>query len=597
MTRLIWTNHRVVDDKKRPLHSTGPKGRVSASVSVLASAWTRRWIIPAAIVASVFLSAPTHAFTPEDPEVIRMIDRAADYLAKLSDKALAESGHGGEEYHQVICAYAHYKAKHDKSPKLIKRGIDKALSLASELSRDRDGILGSTGSSNKSNYEVAVSIMLLAEVDPKKYAKELGTMRDALYKRQMRGGAFGYYGEDVGDVSQIQYVVLAFWVLDQAGIKVNPEVLADTHAYLMRVQDPNGAWPYRAKDPGPGSKLVTQGTKYMSHSTALAGASSILIAGDYFDMWSKGKGKASALPGLPTAIRLADETARLEMRRVSPVKPDSIVSACDRMNQYRDKTKNLWGSSGTWYYYSLYSLERFESFFEFATNQLNEEPEWYNKGVLELQEGQDSTGGWGSKKGSMSPPPVATAFAILFLTRSTQRAIALAQTGATRGGYGLPKDTTNISVEGGSIKGRPEQASVNDLLGILEEDSSDELEGKTLPEDLKLAADPTTRAAQLDRLERLVRGSSSWQARRVAARTLGQSDEMRVVPALIFALSDQDTSVKRYARDGLRFISRRFDGFGMPDKASENQSRKAQQAWKDWYLTMRPGYIFLDDGF
>ena len=140
-------------------------------------------------------------------------------------------------------------------------------------------------------------------------------------------------------------------------------------------------------------------------------------------------------------------------------------------------------------------------------------------------------------------------------------------------------------------------AAVTDLLDILEDDSADELEGKSLPEDLQLDSDPTARAAQLDRLERLVRGSSSWQARRVAARLLGQSDEMRVVPALIFALSDPDTSVKRFARDGLRFISRKFDGFGMPDQASEAQSRQAQQRWKDWYLTMRPGYVFLEDGF
>ena len=103
------------------------------------------------------------------------------------------------------------------------------------------------------------------------------------------------------------------------------------------------------------------------------------------------------------------------------------------------------------------------------------------------------------------------------------------------------------------------------MLDILEEDGAGDTEGKSIPEDLQLDKDPATRAAQLDRLERLVRGSKSWQARRVAARLLGKSDELRVVPALIFALSDPDQPVRRYARDGLRFISRKFDGFGMPD--------------------------------
>ena len=125
------------------------------------------------------------------------------------------------------------------------------------------------------------------------------------------------------------------------------------------------------------------------------------------------------------------------------------------------------------------------------------------------------------------------------------------------------------------------------MLDILGGRRADETEGKSIPEDLELDPDPTARAAQLDRLERLVRGSSSWQARRVAARLLGKSDELRVVPALIFALSDPDKSVRQYARDGLRFISRKFDGFGMPDDPTDADIAKAQQKWRDWYRTMQ----------
>ena len=135
------------------------------------------------------------------------------------------------------------------------------------------------------------------------------------------------------------------------------------------------------------------------------------------------------------------------------------------------------------------------------------------------------------------------------------------------------------------------------MLSLLEGDDADELDGKALADSAMLATTPNERAAQLDRLERLVRGSKSYQARRVSARLLGMSDELRVVPALIFALSDPDTSVRRYARDGLRFISRKFDGFGMPDKPNNTELRKAQRAWREWYRTMRPGYVFLDEEF
>ena len=107
----------------------------------------------------------------------------------------------------------------------------------------------------------------------------------------------------------------------------------------------------------------------------------------------------------------------------------------------------------------------------------------------------------------------------------------------------------------------------------------------------------STKDTKLDRLERLVRGSQKWQARRVAARLLGMSDELRVVPALIFALSDPDRSVRRYARDGLRFISRKFDGYGMPDDPTNPQLMSAQRKWREWYRTMHPGYVFIDEDF
>ena len=77
---------------------------------------------------------------------------------------------------------------------------------------------------------------------------------------------------------------------------------------------------------------------------------------------------------------------------------------------------------------------------------------------------------------------------------------------------------------------------------------------------------------------------------------LGRSDQLRVVPALIDALSDPDRSVRRYARDGLRFISRKFDGFGMPDDPTHAEWQQAQQQWRDWYHSVNPKHVFLAYG-
>jgi len=242
----------------------------------------------------------------------------------------------------------------------------------------------------------------------------------------------------------------------------------------------------------------------------------------------------------------------------------------------------------------LYTMERYESLLEVAYGRTaNNSPDWYNQGVEDLRAIQSEEGAWGLTDKDKTKSENSTAFAILFLIRSTQRAIAASSAGTLGGGQGLPKDTTDIKVSGTKISGRSVAAAVGDMLDLLEDDGGD-LEGKSIPDDLQLADDPKERRAQLDRLERLVRGSQSWQARRVAARLLGKSEEMRVVPALIFAISDPDKSVRRFARDGLRFISRKFDGHGLADDPTDGEVKEVQGKWRQWYLRVNPKHVFLD---
>jgi hypothetical protein len=147
-------------------------------------------------------------------------------------------------------------------------------------------------------------------------------------------------------------------------------------------------------------------------------------------------------------------------------------------------------------------------------------------------------------------------------------------------------------VEGSTLKSTP--IDLNGLLRALSQDDSDQIVMGSIPYEIEIDADPDTRAAQLDYLQRMVRGSRSWQSRRIAARVLGQSDELGAVPALIFALSDPDHAVRRYARDGLRFISRKFDGYAMPDDPSIAEIEAAQQQWRAWYRTTNPKFVFVE---
>ncbi|MCC9654237.1 hypothetical protein [Rhodopirellula halodulae] len=541
-------------------------------------------------------SLPTRsasAYTPFDPKVVSMVDRGLVYLenADAQEYHYGTAGFAGGLGERALVAYTHFKVKHDPTAPVVQQGIAAARTMVGVI---RSGKRNAPGISFEV-YSTAVAVMLLAEVDKEKYKSELKTLQSFLYELQYPNGAFSYIGHKTGDISQTQYGVLAIWTLDHAGIPLDYKRVAACAKWLIRVQDPSGGWPYQAQDPGQGRPNMRQTDVYPA--MAYAGGSSILIAGDALRLWGDAaRTDMSAFPGAPKAIKLYVPDENAERRRGVTVSDDKVLNAIKASdqylasNEYKRKAKD-------YYYYQLYTQERYESFKEIALgNKPDESPSWYNQGVEALMGYQDpKTGGWGVEDADHSGPVAGTCFAILFLIRSTQRSIAAASTGSLAGGQGLPKDTTKIRREGAQIKGEPVGQSVVDLLSALEDDGNSALEGKSLPEDMQLATDPKERRAQLDRLERLVRGSQSYQARRVAARLLGKSDEMRVVPALIFALSDPDTSVQRYARDGLRFISRKFEGFGMPNKPTDVELRQAEKAWKEWYLTVNPKHLFVDD--
>ncbi|MDA8696932.1 hypothetical protein N9M41_00550 [Rhodopirellula sp.] len=543
------------------------------------------------------LAGYASGYTPTDPVVTKMVDRGLAYLETLTDNDLpGEPGSfSGSSGVPVLVAYAHHKCRHDPEHPIVKRG----LSIAERIV----GSLASRGASGaKRNYEAAVCVLLFAEVDPDRYRPQMETVQKFLFDYQGRNGSFGYPMFDEmseGDISQTQYALLAIWTLDRNGLPLDYAKVASALQWLMRVQDVQGGWPYFARDSGPGRPLTSQtGARNHSHSgvsqsMAIAGGSSVLIAGDALRIWGDtNEDKDPGIAGLPEAIKLFKEDENKSRRSRVKIAPEPVLGSVSLLNRWRQA--NPASQADAYYFYRLYTLERLESFWEIAKGlPKDSSPAWYNQGVDELRKLQQGDGSFNGKE-TWESKPIATAFSLLFLIRSTQKTIFTMSQGSLAGGYGLPSDTTDIRVDGTQIKGRPVAAQVTDMLDVLEKDGPGDTEGKSLPDDLQLSKDPKSRAAQLDRLERLVRGSKSWQARRVAAQLLARSDDLRVVPSLIYALSDPDGPVKLYARDGLRFLSRKFDGFGMSDEPSRVEIEQAQQKWRDWYRTINPKYVFLD---
>ncbi len=533
------------------------------------------------LLLAVACETNAYSYTPESPEVVKLVDKALRFMEE--DPKGSNYGDGG----YTLKAYTHYKVHHDIGNSMVQKGVAQALEHAGKLSK-----AGKTYP-DKAVYEASIAILLLGDVDPFKYAEQIALLRKCLEDFQYSNGAYGYPNWKTGDTSQCQYAILANWTLNAIGSDFEPKSVAEVMRWMLRVQDPSGAWPYQGIDPGPGKPLINQ-TSEVGTSMAMAGGSTLLIGGDVLDIWPRPEVSAqSEYEGIPKAIHIFnDQPFKYPEYREEFQKP--VLTAIDRSLSYLGRNEL---DKHHFWFYQLYTLERYQAFLEIAKGKQPEvSPAWYNRVMEELLKLQAPDGSFGKNPPEkVLTPSVCSAFAVLFLIRSTQRAIAASKSGVASGGYKLPDDTTDITMDGTQIKAKKPATEVADLLNILEEDGGSKLEGKSISEDLQLETDPEKRRVQIDRLQRLVRGSQSWQARRVATRLLARSDQLDVVPTLIFALSDPDQLVRGFARDGLRFISRKFDGFGLPDNPSDYQVRDAIKAWKQWYLTIKPGYVFLDE--
>ncbi len=536
-------------------------------------------------LALISFAKPAAAYKPEDPQIVAMVEKSIKYLESLTEEQIRQTPYGGNDGQVFLVAYTHFKYVHDEDAKVVKLGLKVATDFISKIKKQPREF----NTSPKSVYELSMALLLLSEVAPIERADDLQFLANSLVDSQKPTGSYGYPDRNTGDVSMVQYVALATWTLDHAGVNVSLDRLNRLLAWMMRVQDVSGVWPYQGEDPGPGRGLITQPKEEMSVQMGLAGGSAVLILSDVFRIWDNAIGGAK-IEGLPKALKQVDKSDVVQQRRKrSPVKQEDVISALRRMDSFRGRNQFVRVKGHDWYYYYLYTLERYESFFELATgNSLSNA--WYDDNVAELMKVQDGSGAFGAKDSSLLGSPVSTCFAVLFLIRSTQKAIASISKGSMRGGYGIPKNTADIQVNGSQIVSKPVSESVENLLGLLEDDGADSIEGKSIPDDLKLETNPAARKSQLDRLMRLLRGSKSWQARRVAARLLGKSDDVTVVPTLIYALSDPDKMAASYALDGLNFISRKFSSDVKMKDLTSGEIRKLQQSWVEWYRAFDPSY-------
>jgi hypothetical protein len=226
-------------------------------------------------------------------------------------------------------------------------------------------------------------------------------------------------------------------------------------------------------------------------------------------------------------------------------------------------------------------LERYKSFQELFDGELVDEPKWYNDGYEFLRGAQRDDGSWAGFCGA----PCDTAFSVLFLLRSTQKSIrAHLGEGTLLGGRGLPRNLARAKLRNGQVVVDQVRTKIDQLLSMIDDGNDALLHEPRDPSQLVVEAVDEKSAR---RLQQLVRGGEP-EVRLLAVRALARTGNLDYVPALLYALTDPDRRIVLEARDGLRFISRNFNGYGPPDDFTDPQRFEAVAAWKNWYRSIRP---------
>lgn len=523
------------------------------------------WMLVA--LAAAHWPGSLQAATPDSPEVKQMVERALKWLATQSDDRL-----GG----RCLIGLSLFKG----GRKLTDPQIQAALTACETTIRsDLEPV---------DNYSLGLAVVFLLETEPQRNRSLASRYVTELLRRQKRGGGWGYAGNDLGDTSQTQYPTLGLWLAVNHEIDVPVAVLERDCGWLLRTQDPSGAWGYQGNDPNSFQRVEQTEIR---PALVAAGLGSLYMCADMLGIDDR-KSAAEKDSDRPAALRpLADPlgTKHAVSRAIDP----RLVRRAMNDGNYWFAQHYTLESEGYQHYY-LYAFERYQSFRELAEGRSDPNPRWYNDIVALLKKTQQPEGSWPGADTEV----VATCFSVLTLLRSAKATIAKVSVGVGEGvllgGMGLPKNTADLREKAGRLIETPLAGTIDELVATIEKGNQPELERLAVsPASWKLDGDVVKRSGELARLRAIV-AAGSFESRYLTVRALARVREFDNVPLLIYALADPDQRVVREADKGLRFISRKFEGVGLPEEPTPMAVKNAITAWKTWYKSIRPSAEFLD---
>jgi hypothetical protein len=531
----------------------------------------------------ILLAEPAKAYSPTDPKVQAMVGQARQYLSQAKPATPGEA---------AAVALGLIKSGSDGSDPKVQEAV-----AAIRQGLQNKGQLGSP-----INYNVAISIIFLIELDPIAYRSEAQGLLDILLKRQESHGGWSYwpgegtYGREVGDTSMTQYGTLALWEAKRAKFSVPLEACERLADFWCRSQTPQGAWGYQARLAPPGQKMNQD---IIRRSTSLGGLGSAYVIGELFGLAKKDQDERKLSNSLQKVSAESDTARYFTPRSLDLGQLRQTISLGNRyvaqMHRGYDKVDDRYPWFTVFY---MYSMERYRSFQELYEGKSASDA-WYDEGVEFLEKTQKPDGSWTfGKSGHMETP-----FAVMFLMRSTKRSIEREfGQGLVRGGRGLPSDIGQVVLdEASGAVINPEAAdTVKQLLAVLEDPkNSNLLAMASKPASLDMLVRPAqdedevAREQRIQSLKDLV-SAGAYQQRVVAVKALGRTGELDQAPLLLYALTDPDPRVVRAADEALRFISRKFNGFGPVQTDDPEALENLRRQWRDWYLSLRPDAEFLE---
>ncbi|MEQ8846891.1 prenyltransferase/squalene oxidase repeat-containing protein [Botrimarina sp.] len=545
--------------RRRPIDRFGPRRVRRVTLRVGA----------AALVACTLTAAPAHALLTTSSRVTDLVEKGADTLETIPLRP--ELGAA------CLVALALHKAGRPDHPR-----------VAEAVAACKQRVGEAADVAKLDTYSHGLAIVFLAETRPERERALLGQYLTALAARQQPDGGWGYQLTGRGDTSQTQYVALALWEAYRNGVRPDASLSRGMIDWLNGTQDPSGAWGYQGIY-SPSKERVQQ--EGVSDTMSAAGMASLMIGADLHGLLSQAElareEDLSALE-LPPSVKRVEEANR----EVAPLPKEgvdwtrvqqSLEMGDDYIADRPVEPPNVYAC------YYLYALERYHAFREVRLNQLDPEPKWYEQGVKWLEDSQERPGVWNASCGEACD----TAFAVLFLIRSTQKSLQRGiGEGALVSGRGLPKNLAGARLRGGQVVVDVDPVGMADFFALMDAGEAGRLD--------ELASNPTALVLgdvspeDAERFQQVLR-TGQPTARLVAARALGRIASLDSAPTLMYGLTDPDRDVALASRDALRAIARRPAGFGMPDDYNDDQRYAALEQWKRWYLALRPEAI-LDFG-